>query len=125
MTTPKEPTMPNNEELIALAERVEAASGPDRQLDLDIFWAVKSAECGEEDDALPQYTGSIDAAWTLLPDDDISLTREGTGGSDDPVDWVADLTMLDRKPQSFDLYVRAATPALALTAACLRARAAA
>lgn len=66
-----------------LIKRLEAATGPDRELDADIFCAVnpgysvylaedgtwecmKSGEYGPL--VAPHYTSSIDAALTLVPD---------------------------------------------------------
>ncbi|WP_066795245.1 hypothetical protein [Sphingomonas soli] len=135
----------NRAELLALAERVEAATGSDRELDRDImlaavpcdrapfrYWMPMNENTGHgavdiervyygphcaQAVAVPAYTASIDAAMMLVP--------EG---------WFTRLATEDRHSHSwrwelrggFGLNVgsRAATPALALTAAALRARAA-
>ncbi|WP_286881520.1 hypothetical protein [Sphingomonas sp.] len=139
---------------MALAERVEAATGPDREIDGSIWWATRSANVIEHLDpsgfvrrcikrdgsagrALQQffdssnpaclarlafsnaYTASIDAAMTLVPE---GLWAEGSLGSH--VDQRASLEI--HAPCTYDPIGRAtaATPALALTAAALRARAA-
>ena len=98
-------------DLLKLAERCEAAEGPDRELDLDIMrWAENIG--GDPANARP-YTASIDAALMLVPKRHTwTLYADGCAGvcpkRDD--DDLADGT------------IWAATPALALCAAALRAR---
>lgn len=128
--------MTNRDELLALAERCEAATGPDRNLDeaiaRSVNWCppkVNAASWEAHRDAkpnywftdsfgMPAYTASLDAAMTLVANENTwSVTTCGHEGlpracvtlcaEDYAVDHVAD----------------AVTPALALTAACLRARA--
>lgn len=61
--------------LIQLAERVEAATGPDRELDAEIYAALDSerdnldalAINGEIGSWVPEFTASLDAAKTLWP----------------------------------------------------------
>lgn len=53
-------------ELLALAERCEKATGPDRALDYDIAHIVTRAHMATG--LAPAYTGSIDAAMTLVPE---------------------------------------------------------
>jgi hypothetical protein len=54
--------------LLALAERCEAATVPDRLLDQDILEAGwKTGQ--RRTDLGPQFTASIDAALTLVPND--------------------------------------------------------
>lgn len=64
-------------ELLALAERVENAAGPDRELDAEIAikLAVPIPFSADEDGCMvqkmgdvPRYTASIDAAASLVPD---------------------------------------------------------
>ena len=139
--------------LVALAERVEALAGPCRETDRAIWHdhfghcrhanTVRSGaqsdtgfdcvDCGADswgnkskapypvgdrlNDAAPAFTASLDAAMTLVP--------EG---------WATRLAVEDRHSHSWgwtlrggygvDAHGRAATPALALTAAALRAIAA-
>jgi hypothetical protein len=95
--------------LLALADRCEQAAGPDRELDAEI--ARFLVLTGAEDIARSRYgwsyfTASLDAAVTLVP--------EGCG-------WMVmkNVAKVGRWPK------RASTPALALCAAALRARAAA
>lgn len=150
-----------SDELLRLADRIEAASGPSRELDASIAWAtgrfdrfkigmgdymtvalqgVNNAGMAEVhvispsggrisySDDPPHYSGSLDAAMTLVPkgwnwgaslrahQDDAQAWAEngksafvGTGFRPNP------------ERQWFDTV--AATPALALCAASLRARA--
>lgn len=121
------------DDLLALAARVEAATGPDRALDADIElvlhpelvvlpWARVNFQCGKapyyEDTSDPDalnvvfpavYTRSLDAALTLVPK---GWEWEVYGHG------LAVLRRIGRHKGS-----SAATPALALTAAALRARA--
>ena len=68
--------MSRKDELLALAERVEALTGPDREVD----WAVVTA-IGKADfylqyakaplkyrELVPAYTASLDAAMSLVPE---------------------------------------------------------
>lgn len=98
--------------LIELAARVEGLSGPDREVDLKIMrWAMNIG--GPAENAL-HYTASLDAAMSLVP--------EG---------WNVGQWRIIGKPDSCrmwddetDIITSGSTPALALTAAALRARAA-
>lgn len=66
--------------IASLIARLEAATGPDRELDLDLWWACKANNpTGAPMDAdykalnlamndAPRYTASIDAAQTLVPE---------------------------------------------------------
>ncbi len=104
--TPKEPLA--RQDMGALAERCEAATGPDRELDLLIMrYAMNIGGAAENAD---RYTASLDAAMTLLASDDQALC-----------DFVLN------RPSAVNVgntkWVHGATPALALCAAALRARA--
>ena len=116
-------------DLIALIERVEAAPGPDRSLDWAVHSFVKpgvtpitprqavklARRCGGYPPALPFYTSSLDAAASLVP------KRFGylVGVNDDtPVACVFLGHLFDDDRH----WVAASNPALALTAAALRAR---
>jgi hypothetical protein len=108
-------------DLLALAERVEALTGPDDAVDLAIAeWCyANGGVAGVNYD--PQlwvirhggeFTASLDAAMSLVPDGYDWILGRTNGG----------LTVhaeVGNREQIF-----AATPALALTAAALRARAA-
>ena len=98
--------------LLELAERCEQATGPDLELEMAISRVRDAA--GK---VLPQldYTRSIDAAMTLVPEDfDWRLGRTNSG-----------LTIHAEVGGQAEEDMRfGATPALALCAAALRARAA-
>lgn len=105
MTTPTLGTR-----LLELAERCEAATGPDRELDLAV-----GEECtvpGESLFPVPPVTASLDAAMTLVPE-----------GYENPLR----LYIAGEATAVFIGQIEAAalTPALAICAAALRARAAA
>lgn len=125
------------EELLKLAERVEALSGPDREVDARIWCALNGkkyvshwreydgpntrVEYIEPPKRTPfasstvalQWTASLDAAMTLVPEGCgwslVQATYEKSYGCIESGD--------DRTP---DLEARAATPALVLCAAALR-----
>lgn len=117
--------------LIELAERVEAAAGEDRRLDAIIaklvgFWPkglrrdidyewvrwIPNKPLDEPIEA-PAYTASIDAAMTLVPEGNDWIIGHTNGG----------LTIHAEVGGRGDEYMRfAATPALALVAAALKAR---
>lgn len=126
-----------------LSERVEAATGPDRELDAEIAVAV-SGDVGaivvppyerflfshkpgwwrdgtNKSHSAPSYTASLDAALTLMPSDAFwRLGHDGDGA--DPSEFraqvlVPTLGSIDAHGAAF-----AATPALALCAAALKAR---
>lgn len=105
--------MTRSEPLEALAARVEALAGPCREVDAEIAGTEVSTAMWHDEDESPSFTASLDAATTLVPSEAFwSITMSAdrrfhaccqrTG----PLDWR-----------------EAATPALALTAAALRARA--
>ena len=114
---------PSNE----LVERIEAAEGPSRELDVAIAMAV-GAKHGPESgwansengdywvvrECAARYTESLDAAMTLIGHlRAFDLCRSSTPDEHRP--WRAFVNHNDSRS-------RAATPALALCAAALRAR---
>jgi hypothetical protein len=101
--------------LLELAERCEKATGPDDALD----WAAAEAiGCAP---GLP-YSASLDAAMTLVPDGyEWGCGSWGNPDTDGPWAWCA--TRQQSADNDLD-YGKAATPALALCAAALKARAA-
>ncbi len=123
-------TTMQKDELTALAERVMALAGPCRENDARITYACcpSMSKLGSVEDYLQTdackkvraYTSSLDAAMTLVPTD--GFWRMGNDGEGrDPADYFAEIiagSLLQR------FRAVAATPALALTAAALRARAA-
>jgi hypothetical protein len=115
------------QDLLRLADEVAAATGPDRELDEAILIAIggkkKSADwwlgfayIGR---VIPAYTASLDAAMMLLrPEWGYEQRRPsdlGTHGCSVEIWWVPAF------PQK--VHAIAATPALALCAAALKARA--
>ncbi|WP_103727617.1 hypothetical protein [Novosphingobium sp. HII-3] len=126
----------DRETLLALAERVEKATGPDRELDRLIapLVGIRVVEeghplgrCYYDENGhgvpLPLFTASLDAAMTLVPEG--YEFAVGTGRKEH-------MTENGRKPWAWcatgsdlvDGLSLSATPALALTAACLRSLAA-
>lgn len=124
--------------LVELAKRVEALDGPCRETDAEIAYAVRWRWAGWEDgdtrieqrsleyvknavlnscnsiwQHLPAYTASLDAAMSLVPEGCQwgAGSRDATGTA-----WAWTGVTHDAAAIS-----NAATPALALTAACLRA----
>lgn len=118
------------EELLRLALLCEEASGADRELDLDIAFALQVEGSGYTDRhnedgtftkiniVAPRYTASLDAALSLVPEGLDFAVGHGIetehGGSSVDYAWCGE----GKGPLIF-----AATPAVALTAAALRARA--
>ena len=95
-----------------LAQRCEAATGPDRALDAEICQAVFGRFIG-----VAKYTASLDAALTLVPGE--AFWRVGhDGAGPDPSAFRADVF---QTPGTGLNVARSATPALALCAAALRA----
>ena len=99
-----------------LAERIEALEGPCRRIDECIQVAISGKDPLDYDGPFdaPEYTASLDAAMTLVP--------EG---------WLFDLYNLNGYPeahltndtlQRVAVSVVTATPALALCAAAIRAQ---
>lgn len=116
--------------LLDLAARCEAAKGPDRKLEGAICLAVRGlgAESpywqGVVRNPVPNYTGSLDAAMTLVPEGagynlDRYWIREGAR-------WRVEIStggIPEQPRQVFDCW-DACNGALATVAAALRARAA-
>lgn len=97
-------------DLMKLAERVEALSGPDRAVDWELHVFDGLVGVGMYG-AHPHYTASLDAAMTLVPE-----------GVVFDVGWLHDMSQA-RGCVAGKKAAYAATPALALCAAALRARA--
>ena len=115
------------DELLELADRVEAATGPDRELDRAIRDTLNlahdyGADWGSRGRDIAQafpYTASLDAAMTLVPEEVFwRLGHDGEGP--DPSQFRAEMLMVFSR-SSHSAVAVAATPALALTAAALRA----
>ncbi len=118
------------DELMALADRVEALTGPCRETDVAVSKAV-GRHIG-----IRKYTASLDAAMALVPDGHVMSLNSTSDDEkrryrgDVPIaDWVAMLIKQEHCGYKIDFrghcrHGYAATPALALTAAALRAIAA-
>ena len=116
------------EDMLALADRVESLTGPDRETDERIGMAIGlkntirvGHECLGTDRIVPvrcpAYTASLDSAMSLVPDNvRTGALFFGEGGGEPAVS-------LHIKPDGVSCKGNAATPALALVAAALRARA--
>jgi hypothetical protein len=136
----------NRDELLALAERVEALTGADREVDAEIFllqWPGYriQTDCepfpnevqpgriqevgGFAHRTAPAFTASLDAAMSLVPTDswhEIKGPRKYLNiPTPSPNYWSAHLA---RWNHEFQVAGWGATPALALTGAALRAIAA-
>lgn len=104
--------MSDNSELLALAERCEQAMGPDRKLEIEIgHIAHPNAMITRE------YTASLDAALTLVPEGFVTNLGNDTGAAWAHV-WSDGPDYDGMIPGS-----RAVTMPLALCAAALRSRA--
>jgi hypothetical protein len=104
------------DELVALAERCEHATGPDRELDCAILvaidWRYNSAWRH-----LPRLTASLDAAMTLVPEG--WWVQQLTQSHNRDATWVS----LHSDTPAPVVQTSARADALALCAAALRARA--
>lgn len=124
------------DELLALAQKVAMATGPDRELDGAIarsrgwtfekmkgdarpYFRKPGATAYYMRSDAPTFTASIDAALTLVP---AGCWAEGALGRHDCTRSALEI----HAPMTYDPlgHAEAATPALALTAAALRAQAA-
>lgn len=105
--------------LLALAERVEAATGADSGLDSEIHHAILNGVGVGSYGAQPAYTASLDAAMSLVPSG-LSWTL---GQNVHHKHWLASVNYLnsDGAPACAGDGCSNSTPALALTAASLRA----
>lgn len=106
-----------SQKLIELAERCEAAAGANHQLEIDICKVVEpDRPAGLR---TPNYTYSADAAMTLVPEGQGCTIVQNIGGFPHRATvWTTKGAVADIQGQP------GATPALALCAAALRARAA-
>ena len=122
--------------LLALADRVEKLTGPDRETD----WRIQEAlgigkwpaidiwppfmKGSKVDKSIPAYTASIDAAMTLVPAEAAHhfVEQQKVFRRSADYSW-ARLSLVFDDGFSVGDEGRAATPALALTSASLRARA--
>lgn len=112
--------------LLELADAVEKAAGPDSDLDV----AIAKALAGPSGNYFPRsYTASIDAARTLVPEGrswSIEANVETFDANDNLISDSGSIARIyhEGSKRWADDPSYAATPALALTAASLRALAA-
>lgn len=114
-----------------LIERIEAASGPDRELDHEIYEylgspVVRMVSATTHGTDLvnwaPFYTASVDAALTLVPEGfEWSLEYQAGHHVSSDVECMIAIAKLGDPCRDWE--ATAATPALALCAAALKARA--
>lgn len=110
-------------DIASLIARCEAAEGPDRELDLAIELHLEGAGYAYPADNwqkdVSAYTASLDAAMSLVPEGwSTANYHQGPSGGGH---WWELGCIRDDLQQYLSAKGRAATPALALTAACLRA----
>lgn len=119
-----------------LIERIECATGPSRELDLLIEAATNPQYAGAGEKTLdflsrygrhPKYTASPDAAMTLVPEGWNWMAGERNQGRcrayvNNGELQFAGIGASRRNPNAIWHEVVAATPALALAAAALKAR---
>lgn len=122
-------------ELLKLAERCEKAGGPDRVLDAEIYIAVRDnlpqmaalTVSGDVSDHVPKVTASLDAALTLVPEGWSKFFTQFPGLPAEASTFECRADSKGKFWHGTDMAdsgrVKAATPALALCAAALRARA--
>lgn len=128
----------NRDDLTALIARVEAARGPDRELDAEIArtllphnaehvarsrsgWSYRVFGPEGWDDEWTEtrpYTASLDAAMALVPEGLFWTVAFGQLTPQEPLGGA----LISRRDGSDVAQAKATTPALALTAAALRAR---
>lgn len=109
----------DSQKLLELADECERAGGPDRSLDLAIICAAfPKVKLG----GVPEYTSSLDAALTLVPEGhDVKITQASGPGR---ADWYGRCALRTEWGDGISHRGNAANGALALCAAALRARAA-
>lgn len=112
-----------SEALVQLAERCEAATGPNFELEREIADAVWRAKWGKrrpKDIAPRPCTSSLDAALMLVLEGwGWAVTNIGGGDYEQRDFSVSSAALCDKDGNRIN--VEASTPALALTAAALRA----
>lgn len=121
-----------------LAERIEALEGPCRSIDREIAIASGQYVEAPHRDSLanaetpnqhhygwPHYTASLDAAMTLVPEGERRFIEQKTfksGAEGEPERSYARMSVMTDPLQEWSGKAHAATPALALCAAALRAQ---
>lgn len=108
--------MTARDDLAALIQRVEAAEGPSRELDHAISMALSPCNAMMDARACPRYTASLDAAASLVPDGAFWIVSRSSYETRRYVEIPTAAAVVG------SIRSDAATPALALCAAALRAR---
>lgn len=114
-------------DLSQLIERIEAASGPDRELDMLIQNACRKGRKRHHTDSYraanaPRYTASIDAAMTLVPTGWLMAGLWERNTNRPNWRWKAELWSPDADRDVSGIARNSESPALAICAAALRAR---
>jgi hypothetical protein len=116
--------MSRKDELLALAERVEALTGPDRGVDAEVGRYFAAQFLGyapwEPQTGCAKFTASLDAAMSLVPDGYWWNVGHVMGPQPDTQNMFWAMCHFRGAQWPYDRPI-AATPALALTAAALRA----
>lgn len=112
--------MTKREEWLALAERCEKATGPDREIDFDIDVARHAPKRIRGFQALAPYTASIDAITALI---ERKLPRWSWSASLSETRKFAQADLGRSYPTNRRVTTEHKTPALALCAAFCRAKA--
>ena len=99
-----------------LSDRIEAASAGSRELDAEIAGTDATTVMWHDEEETPRYTTSLDAAMTLVPEGALMAVRTYAEPGVYPA-HVRASAWVQGSPRCF-----AATPALALCAAALRAQ---
>ena len=121
----------NKGDILELAERVEALEGEDREIDLAIakmrrvtVWKHDPETGTNYETTHWHYTASLDAAMTLVPEGfswEVGETADGGHATVSKMPDDDEAYAGGRLPApDIQISAYAATPALALTAACLR-----
>lgn len=117
--------------MMELADRIEQLDGPDREIDAEIDKAIGFKRLPSQFWTIPRFTASVDAALILVPDG----VRVGNLSQHDHEmlrakgEWLCTLyrdgkiDVFDDRPIMWGRCQYAATPALAICAAAMRARA--
>lgn len=115
------------DKMAELIERVERASGPDREIDLAIARVMGTivlqrnfSDTGNHETTHWEYTASIDAAMTLVPEGWKLRQMNFSAPCADDRKW--HLSLYGGSVGEDCFVGRGATPALALCAAALKAR---
>lgn len=108
-----------------IAEKVEALDAPNYAIEAEIseaIWLVKWGKRKPKDIRVPNYTASLDAAMSLVPEG--ALWAVANCGIECKEPEFSKASAACGHPDQPTEPVEASTPALALCAAALRARAA-